>query len=259
MKTRHLFALLAFAILLWEPTRVRGQAPTNDEPCGAFVLTPQGVICTAPTVGTTQGATETPPNGYQNTAQCGQGQVVPALDVWYQFTPGNSQLPFGATITVTGNAAGRIRLFSAPSCSGPFTEIGCSSAAAPNTTAPALVTSPTALAIPNVIFYVAVTAYGGAGPGGPFTICVTDGPGFVPCPNPAVGTPVYTSPAHTTATFSFVPGVNNVGPFTVFLRVTSSSTIVQSFPVTAPGFTISGLVPGTDYTLGVEGFVQPGE
>jgi len=253
MKPLYPLIRLLFVLALSGPRLARGQSPANDDPCGAVVLTPQGAICTAPSVGTTQGATATPPNGYQNTNQgCGQGQPAPALDVWYQFTRGTSQLSFGATITVTGNAAGRIRLFSATSCAGPFTEIGCSSAANGNTAAPALVTSPNALVVPNASYYIAVTAYGGIGLGGPFTICVNDGSGFVPCQNPVVGPPVYSSAAHTAATFSFTPAYNNIGPFTAQLGdVNGTGGPLQTVTVNPPAFTLTGLVPGTSYDVSV--------
>lgn len=230
----------------------RGQVPTNDDPCGAVVLTQQATLCTTPTVGNNVLATVTTANGYTNTGpQCtgGNGGAVP--EVWYQFT----RTALGATVTVTGNAASKIRLFSAPNCAGPFAEVACSAAATANTTAPALTVAN--LSLSTGVLFVAVSS-SGLGQGGPFTICVTEGPGIVLCPNPTLSQPTYTSAAHTAAAFTLTTAANNAGPYTATLLITGTSVPVQSFVVTPPSFTVSGLVPGTDYTLGVGGTCTTG-
>lgn len=131
------------ALLLWLACgpRAQAQAPANDDPCGAIILTPSGQLCTAPTVGTLQAATSTTPNGYSNQNTCGNVYGQP-FDVWYTFTTTGSGLgSTGATVSVTGNAAAQLRLFSAASCAGPFTQLGCQGAVTPNTSAPSLVAS----------------------------------------------------------------------------------------------------------------------
>jgi len=234
----------------------------NDDPCGAVVLTPQGQLCSAPTVGTNQGATTTTPTGYVNTGPCGGGSggLNAALfrDVWYTFTTAATGLgSTGATITASGNAAGQIRLFSAASCAGPFTEIDCSAAAATNTTAPPLIT--TALTA-STTYYVRVAGFDGNSAAGSFTICVTDGPGVVFCPGFSVNPPVYTNAGNTSATFTFTPNANNVGPYTATLQLNNAITTPPPvvFAVTPPTATVTGLVPGASYTLTIRGFCTSG-
>ena len=249
-------SLLTLVLFLFALEPLRAQAPSNDDPCGAVVLMPSGQFCAAPTVGTTQGATVTAPNGYANTTACGTGFTQPR-DVWYKFTTTASGLGSnGATLTVAGNAAGQIRLFSALSCNGPFTDIGCQAAAQANTSAPALTT--TALAA-GTTYYVRVAGNSGTSVGS-FSICLTDGPGTPPmCQEALLGAPVFTNTGNTAASFTFTPLATNVGPYTfTLLSGPTGSTVVQSFAITAPGFTVSGLVPGTNYTIRVTGYCTAG-
>ena len=261
--------LAVWAGALWVGLLLSGsawaQGLANDDPCGAVVLTPQGQLCSAPTVGTNQGATTTTPNGYVNTGTCGgggSGGLNAALfrDVWYQFTTAATGLgSTGATITVSGNAAGQIRLFSAASCAGPFADIDCSAAAATSTTAPPLIT--TALTA-STTYYVRVAGFDGNSATGAFTICVTDGPGLVFCPGFTVGPPVYTNAGNTAATFTFTPNANNVGPYTATLQLNpfNGQNIPPPivFTVTPPTVTVTGLVTGTNYTLTIRGFCTTG-
>jgi hypothetical protein len=250
--------LLALLLLLCSLQPLRAQAPANDDPCGAVVLTPSGQFCATPTVGNTQGATITVPNGYTNTGTCGGVATGSFRDVWYQFTTTASGLgSTGATITVAGNAAGQVRLFSAPSCSGPFTDVACQAATQANTSAPALTT--TALAA-STTYYVRVAGNNSATSLGPFSICLTDGPGTPPlCQSAQLGAPVFTNASNTAASFTFTPLATNVGPYTfTLLSGPTGSTVVQSFSINAPGFTVSGLVPGTNYSIRVTGYCTAG-
>lgn len=257
LRCAHRFIAFFLGLLL-ASSSTWAQAPTNDDPCGAVVLMPQGSLCTAPAVGTTQNATTTPPNGYLNNGSCG-GPTAAGFpkDVWYRFTTTATGLgSTGATVTVSGNAAGQLRLFSAAGCSGPFTDLSCVAATASNTTAPALTT--TALTT-STTYYVRVSGYDGSSPTGPFTICLTDGPGLVPCTSPLVGAPAYTtSSGNTAATFAFTPAANNIGPYIATLRANGNPTAVQTLPVTAPSFALTGLVPGTLYNLDVAGTCATG-
>lgn len=249
--------LLTSVLFFLSRASLQAQSPANDEPCGAVVLTPSGPFCAAPVVGTTQGATVTVPTGYTNTGSCAGVATGSARDVWYTFTTTATGLgSTGATLTVAGNAAGLVRLFSAPSCSGPFTELACQAAQA-NTSAPALTT--TALTA-TTTYYVRVAGSSAATAAGPFSICLTDGPGAPPaCQAAALGAPVFTNAGNTAASFSFTPLASNAGPYTcTLLSGPTGSTVVQSFAITAPGFTISGLVPGTNYSLRVTGYCTAG-
>ena len=123
--------------------------------------------------------------------------------MWYRFTTAATGLgSTGATITVSGNAAELVRLFAAPGCTGPFAPIACVGTAR-NTTAPVLTT--TALTA-NTTYYVRVSGYDRFSVGGPFTICLTDGPGFVPCPQPTLSLPVYTDSTNTARHVQLHPG-----------------------------------------------------
>lgn len=225
----------------------RAQAPANDDPCGAVVLTPSGQLCTAPTVGTLQAATPTTPNGYSNQNTCGNVYGQP-LDVWYKFTTSSSGLgSTGATVSVTGNAAAQLRLFSAANCAGPFTQLGCQGATTPNTSSPSLAV--TAL-LPNTTYYVRVAT----NTGGPFTICLTDGPGLVPCLPIVVGAPSYTNPDNSAATVAFVAVSTHIPPFTVYIRQyvgTSVNTLRQYTTPTVTPVVLTGLVAGERYEVEV--------
>ncbi|WP_226164016.1 fibronectin type III domain-containing protein [Hymenobacter terricola] len=210
-------------------------------------------------MGTTQFATTTSPSGYLNIGTCGGTSLAPAIkDVWYKFTTAATGLgSTGATITVSGNAAGQLHLFSATSCAGPFTDLGCAAATVSNATAPPLITT---VLTANTTYYVRVSGYDGLSSTGPFTICLTDGPGFVACAMPAIGLPVY-SAGNTTATFSFTPAANNAGPYTATLQfnpLNPPGPTPVPFPATPPTVTVTGLVPGNNYTLTVQGLCTTG-
>jgi len=256
MKIYYSFYCLFLASALFGFGRAWGQAPANDDPCGAVALTPQGPFCTTVVSGTTQGATTTVPTGYLNNGGCGapsSGTGNPK-DVWYTFTTTASGLgSTGATVTVSGNAAGQLRLFAAATCAGPFTDVACAAATAGSTTAPALTT---AALTPSTRYYVRVSGYSGNDPTGPFAICVTDGPGSPPvCQGPALGLPVY-SAGNTAATVGFAPLATNAGPYTATLLI--GTAVVQTFPATPPSIALTNLVPGNIYTLRVTGTCPAG-
>ena len=216
------------------------QAPAHDDPCGAAQLTLNGSLCVTPTVGTTVGATSTTVSGpVLNT--CGSFNNPNPRDVWYKFTTSATGAgSAGATITVTGNPAGLIRLFSAASCTGAFTQITCSASNAANTAAPRLVTG--ALQ-PNTTYYVQVAGFAATDTPGQFTICITDPP---TCGAPAVLGVTY--PTATSAAVSFTPGPGNT-TFTVTLQGgTGGQQIVNN--ATSP-VTFSNLTPGTNYFVTV--------
>ncbi len=215
----------------------RAQAPANDDPCGAVVLTAQGGLCTAPTTSTNQNATTTVPNGYANAGA--------PHDVWFAFTTAaTGPASFGATLTVSGNPAGLVELMAAGSCTGPLAVVAASSSGQSNTVAPRLTTG--ALR-PNTRYYVRVAGYAPADPTGPFTICLTDGPGQPTCAPPALGTPTYGSP--TTATLPYTPGINNTAPVSV--TVSGPNGFLQTTASTASPIQLAGLAQGTAYTVAV--------
>jgi hypothetical protein len=234
----------------------QAQAPANDDPCGAVVLAPQGQFCTAPVLSTNQGATTTAPNGYANTGSCGGLSSANApKDVWFKFTTAATGLAStGATLAVSGNQAGQVRLFSAPGCAGPFTELRCVAAPNSNVTAPPLAYFGLT---PTTTYFVQVMGYQGTDPTGPFTICLTDGPGFVPCGTAVFGRPVYTTPGNTAATVAFTPPANSAGPYTATLETLLSSyyppVSPRVFAVAPPSIALTGLVPGGGYTLRIQG------
>jgi hypothetical protein len=241
---RRALLLLVGLLASWVlPIAARAQAPANDDPCGAVVLSPQGPLCTAPTVSTNLNATTTTPNGYGNTGN--------PQDVWFKFTTtATGAGSFGATITVNGNPASFVQLFSAPSCSGPFAPIAFSSSNQANTTAPRLITGSLQA---STTYYVRVsgnTSFGDAP--GPFTICVSDGPGVPACGSPVVGQ--FTATSSTSGTIAFTPGLNNstTGPFLVTVRNTTTQTQVGTpFTVTSSPITLTGLVAGNSYSVTV--------
>ena len=135
-------------------------APTNDDPCGATALSATPV--SASNVGSTTTVT-----GNMNLPACAGGQQ-PA-DVWFAFTASATT----STITLTGSAAGTLRVYSSPSCSaGPFNSVFCVGSGA-NNTAFAAPVAVTGLAV-GQRYYVAVSGYGSSDTRGAFTIAATN-------------------------------------------------------------------------------------
>ena len=157
--------------------------PTNDEPCAAVGLG------TGVRSSTNVGATTSAQPGI-STPVCSPARLP--QDVWFTFTAASTS----ATFTLTGTAAGQLRVYASPSCSaGPFTLVSCNSSGASNAgfSAPATVTGLTA----GQRYYVAVSGYGSSDTAGPFTIAAT---GIVTATRAQTETDallVYPNPSHT--------------------------------------------------------------
>jgi hypothetical protein len=131
-------------------------APANDEPCTAVAL--GASVAT----GTTIGATFSQASGII-TPTC--APAAAPKDVWYSFVASNN----AAVLTLTGTAAGSVRVFTAPDCAaGPFVEVFCQAASTNNTgfTAPINVGGLT----PGQRYYVAVAGFGSSDTPGAFTL-----------------------------------------------------------------------------------------
>ncbi|MBH8570613.1 fibronectin type III domain-containing protein [Microvirga sp. STS02] len=208
--------------------------PANDNPTGAIALTVSSTC--APTNGTNVGATTTTANGYANPGTC--GIATAPKDVWYSFTTLAGQTT--ATVTVTGNPAGLVRVFSAASNAGPFTQVSCSAGTTNNTVAgPVSLTSLTG----NTTYYISVAGYGSNDTQGAFTICVT---GTAPCLAPtalAAG-----SVTTTGATLTFTPATG-AGSYTVTYTPTGGTAQTQT--ATGSPVVLTGLASGTAYTVSV--------
>ena len=134
-------------------------APLNDEPCGAVALV------TGTVNSSTVGATTSSQTGI-STPSCAGGALP--KDVWFRFSPSGTS----TTLTITGTAAGALRVFTAPDCAtGPFTQVFCQGASASNTgfTAPIVVPGLT----PGQRYYAAVSGFASADLGGAFTLTAT--------------------------------------------------------------------------------------
>jgi|GEM_PF-6403633 len=157
-------------VLLLGAFSAQAQAPANDNPAGAIAL-PLTATCN-PLNTTNTGATTTPVTGLGYTNP-GCGIAANPKDVWYTFTTNASgQGSTAVTITVTGNPAGQVRVFSSTGgAAGPFVTVGCSAGATNNTVAPPLELRGLT---PSTTYYVDVAGYGSADTQGAFTICATE-------------------------------------------------------------------------------------
>ena len=185
----------------------RAQAPANDDPCGAVTLTAQGGLCTAPTTSTNQGATPSVVNG--------QVPFNQPRDVWFRFTTAaTGPASFGATLTVTGNPAGFVQLWQGPAgggCTGTFGYVAYSpppGVGQPNTAAPRLITG--ALQA-NTTYFVQVAGFASTDATGPFTICLTNGPGAPTCLPPRIMSLTQTAPG--TLSIAFASSQNSAPPY----------------------------------------------
>ena len=134
--------------------------PANNDPCGAVTIGAGATVS-----GSNVGAT----------ASFQPGIVTPACspaalpqDVWFAFTASATT----SALTVTGTAAGMVRVFTAPNCAtGPFTQVFCQASGAPNTNV-----GPIALAglTPGQRYYVAVSGRGSSDVTGAFTISASN-------------------------------------------------------------------------------------
>ena len=237
----HFFA---FLLLLWGSTQAAYAQPANDNPAGAVVLTP-GSACT-PTSGTNAAATTTTPSGYMNPATC--GVAVSPKDVWYRFT---APAP-AARITVTGTAAGLVRLFtSAAGAAGPFTEVDCADGGANNTSVGSFVT--TALTV-GTTYYVAVSGYGSNDTQGAFTICVA-----TPSSCAAAVTGLAFNSATSTLSYNAVTGTPGYAVFLSDATGLVASGILTTTSISLASFVTAGTAySATVYTLCANGgLAQP--
>jgi hypothetical protein len=135
------------------------QTPPNDEPCAAVSLASGNV---------------TSSNANSTTSSVGGlGSSLPACtpslapkDVWFTWTPVGS----APTLSISGNAAGMVRIYSASSCTGPFTLAYCQASAGPNQSVGTV--TPTGLTA-GTVYYVAVSGYATGDATGSFTIVTT--------------------------------------------------------------------------------------
>ncbi len=157
-------------------------APANDDPCGALAL----------------GAAAVPTSNVGATTSLQPGIVLPGCapsqapkDVWFSFV---APATTTASLTITGTAAGQVRVFSSPSCAnGPFSQVFCRAATGNNVgfSAPLLVPG----LMPGTTYYVAVSGYGSADPAGSFSVqyaaaplatqVLADTPALTVYPNPS--------------------------------------------------------------------------
>jgi hypothetical protein len=227
-------------------------ALTNDDPAGAIALT-LGTTCT-PVNGTNANATTTPVNGYVNgtNPNTACGIAVNPKDVWYKFTTAATGAgSTSASIQVTGNAAGYLRAFSSTGgAAGPFTEIGCASGGTNN-----MVSAPLNLngLTPSTTYYVFVAGYGSADTQGAFTICATNTAPIV-CGDPTAAT--IGNATNTSLQIAFTPGANNVS-YNVTYTAGGAVTTVSPAPTASP-ITITGLQPGTAYTITIQSVCASG-
>lgn len=128
----------------------------NDEPCSAVPLG------SAPLAGSTQAATTSIQPGITLPA-CSPSQFP--RDVWFTMTPLGSSI----VLTITGTAAGMVRLFTTADCTnGPLVPVSCQAATGDNIgfSTPLTFTG----LVPGQRYYVAVSGYGSNDTPGNFTI-----------------------------------------------------------------------------------------
>ena len=213
----------------------------NDEPCAATPLTPGS----SPLAATTVGATSTIPNGYSNPS-CSSAALP--RDVWFRFVAPASSTPLA--VLVTGSPAGLVRLFSAATCSGPFTALGCQAGTGNNTVA-----GPLALPVltAGATYYVSVAGFGSANTQGPFTIGISTvlstGTGQLPQGEVTI----YPNPSHDGTLNLRLRGLGNAGELQAeLLNPLGQRVLRQSVPVRGgtaeQALLVQGLARGL-YTL----------
>jgi hypothetical protein len=214
----------------------------NDDPVGATTV-PITATCTTPTSSTNTGATTTPVNGYTNPSGCAIASTP--KDVWFKFTTAaTGPTSTAVRIIVAGTVAGQVRLFSATSAAGPFTQVACSGGTTNNTQAAPL---DAAGLTPSTTYYVFVSGYGSGDTQGAFTICVTD--------PPTCGDPTNATIANVTTTgaqITFTPGNGNTS-YTVTITPQGGTTTTITPNPTASPITLSGLTQATQYTVTIRG------
>ncbi|MDO7873180.1 T9SS type A sorting domain-containing protein [Hymenobacter sp. ASUV-10] len=232
-KTSTTGTLNVMAISVTEPP-----APLlNDEPCGAVALT----NATAAS-GTTANATTSTQNGI--TFPICTPSAAPK-DVWFSVAPSTNIL----SLNLTGAAAGMVRLYTAPDCAtGSFALVGCRAAAASNVgfAGPVTFTGLT----PGTTYYISVSGFGSADPGGTFSLTATS----VLASHPQANTEalvLYPNPSHGSALTLRLSDVVGAGQATL---VNGLGQVVRRLALnnTASGSLLTqGLAAGV-YTLRVE-------
>ncbi|MBD2713615.1 fibronectin type III domain-containing protein [Microvirga sp. STR05] len=216
----------------------------NDDPSGAVQLT-LGSDCLTPTSATLVGATSTTPSGYTNPGTaCTPSTATAPRDVWFKFTTAAAGVgSTEVTLTTTGNNANVLRVFSAASSAGPFSDVACKSSTGSTVTAGSLIV--TGLT-PNTTYYVSVAGYTNTTVQSAFTICVR---GNSNCPLP-VGLTTGATTATTASLTWNVAGTTPSGTFVIeygpqgFTPGTGAGTTVTS---TTPSVTLTGLTSDTQY------------
>jgi hypothetical protein len=209
--------------------------PDNDEPCTAVALG------SGATTGSNSGASTTVQPTIITPA-CSPASLP--KDVWFSFTPSGTS----TTLTLTGNASGMVRVFSAVSCAnGPFTQVFCAGSGANNTT---VGTVTVAGLTAGTRYYVAVSGYGSSDTGGQFTIAAT---GLVLGAKPQTNSTALTVFPNPSTTGQFTLQVARpLGTGTVEL-LNALGQVVQRQPLAAGEQTVrtTGLAAGL-YTLRVQ-------
>ena len=162
IKAKYFFVFFLFFAF----QKSEAQAPANDNPCAALeVFVTQ--TCNNPPTFSNSNATVTTNNGYTFP---GCSQTNTAKDVWFKIKTtnngGNNDTQFA--ITTNGAPIGQIRIFSAVTCAGPFSEIAQACEPLLNTTR-CIVNNAQA----NTTYYIMVGGYWDNSPTGTFTLCAT--------------------------------------------------------------------------------------
>ncbi|MFT3886218.1 MAG: hypothetical protein QM724_12560 [Flavobacteriales bacterium] len=138
-----------------------GSPPSNDEPCGATLLT-VGTTCT----NTSSTNVNARPSCGPPAPSCGWA-TTNSRDVWFKFVAPASGIALINSTTITGGLTdGQMALYAAPSCSGPFTLLGCDADDGPGAMPFLARTTLT----PGATYYIRY--WGNNGTSGTFNICV---------------------------------------------------------------------------------------
>ncbi len=162
LKTKYFLILTSFFYF----AKIQAQAPVNDNPCNAIeVFVTQ--TCNNPTSYSNINATTTTNNGYTFS---GCSQTNTAKDVWFKIKTSNNNSNNDTQFAITTNGApvGQIRIFSAITCAGPFSEIAQACEPLQNITRCTVNN-----AQPNTTYYIMVGGYWNNSPTGNFTLCAT--------------------------------------------------------------------------------------
>ena len=211
----------------------------NDDPCGATIL-PLNNTCT-PLATTTFGATVTAASVYGpgGPGTCSTNPIP--HDVWFRFTTAATGPTSSAVrISVTGNPASVVSVYSGAACTGPLAFRQCAGIGA-NVAAPNLdVTS----LLPSTTYYVRVSEYSNGSPLGNFTICAT------PIPNcPAPGGLAATALTSTSTTLTWLAGATG-STYNVYYGPTGFTPPAGGTALTGlttASAALTGLTPNTDY------------